>query len=64
MQVRTAWSVPNVFSGGFPHPDVAIAGQQGLTIYDWWEETAEKSPCTVTPATTLVVATTGAAADA
>jgi len=67
-RVRLTWSVPNVFSDGLHHVDVAIADRQGLTMYDWWEEAAsftvvkeEKTPYLVTPDTTLVVSKSGAA---
>ena len=65
-RIRLTWSVPNVFSDGLHHVDLAIADREGLTIYDWWEEAAsfmvvkeEKTPYIVTPATTLVVAKAG-----
>jgi ABC-2 type transport system ATP-binding protein len=65
-RVRVTWSVPNVFSDGLHHVDVAIADQHGLTVYDWWKEATsftvvkeEKTPYIVTPSTTLVVATAG-----
>jgi ABC-2 type transport system ATP-binding protein len=65
-RVRLTWSVPNIFSDGLHHVDVAIEDRQGLTIYDWWEEAAsftvvkeEKTPYIVTPATTLDVTKAG-----
>ena len=67
-RVRLTWSVPNVFSDGLHHVDVAITDRHGLAIYDWWEEAAsftvvkeEKTPYIVTPDTTLVVSKPGAA---
>jgi ABC-2 type transport system ATP-binding protein len=57
-KVRVRWSVPNVFSDGLHFVDVAIAGSQGVAIYDWWKEAAsftavkdEKVPYIVTPDT-------------
>ena len=61
-RVRVTWSVPNVFSDGLHHVEIAIHDRQALAIYDWWEEAAsftvvkeEKTPYIVTPDTTLVV---------
>jgi len=67
-RVRVTWSVPNVFSDGLHHIEVAITDRQGLAVYDDWEEAAsftmvkeEKSPYIVTPDTSLVVTKAGAA---
>ena len=70
-QVRVTWPVPNVFSDGLHHVDLAITDRDALAMYDPWEEAAsftavkeEKTPYIVTPATTLVVTKAGGAADA
>ena len=62
-RVRVSWSMPNVFSDGLHHVDVGITDQQGLAVYDHWEEAAsftvvkeEKTPYIVTPDTSLVIA--------
>ena len=61
-RTRVTWSVPNVFSDGLHHVEVAIADRHGLVTYDWWEEAAsftvvkeEKTPYIVTPDTSLVI---------
>ena len=33
-RMHLAWSVPNAFSDGLHHVDLAIADRQGLTMYD------------------------------
>ena len=60
--VRAAWSVPNVFSDGVHHVEVSITDEQGLAIYDCWQDAAtftvtkeERTPYIVTPQTTLVI---------
>ena len=67
--MHLTWSVPNLFSDGLHHVDVAIVDRDGLAMYDYWEEAAsftvikeEKTPYIVTPATTLVL-TKGGASD-
>ena len=62
-RVRVTWLVPNVFSDGLHHVELAVTDRDGLTVYDWWEEAAsftvikeEKTPYIVTPDTTLVIA--------
>jgi len=67
-RVRISWLVPNVFSEGLHHVDVAIADRYGLITYDRWEEAAtftvikeEKTPYIVTVDTSLVIAKVGAA---
>lgn len=58
--VHVQWSVPNVFSDGLHHVELAITDRQGLTIYDSWKEAAtftvvkeEKTPYLVTPDTSF-----------
>jgi len=58
--VQVRWSVPNVFSDGLHHVELAITDRQGLTIYDSWKEAAtftvvkeEKTPYLVTPDTSF-----------
>jgi ABC-2 type transport system ATP-binding protein len=61
-RVHVTWSVSNVFSDGLHFVDLGITDQQGIAVYDHWEEAAvftvvrqEKTPYLVTPQTTLAV---------
>jgi ABC-2 type transport system ATP-binding protein len=66
--IRITWTIPNVFSDGEHHVLLAISDQEGLAMYDYWEEAAsfsvikdERTPYIVTPDTTLMITKAGAA---
>jgi ABC-2 type transport system ATP-binding protein len=60
--VDVRWTVPNIFSDGIHHVEVAATDPQGVAVYDRWEDAAsftvfkhEKTPYIVSPPATLSV---------
>jgi ABC-2 type transport system ATP-binding protein len=59
-RIRLSWSMPNIFSNGAHHLDVAIHHLSDVPIYDMWVDAgvfvvtkAEKGPFIVTPDTSV-----------